>query len=204
MEVRMEPNTDANQSDSSIDQSVNNSIQADELKKEDDKEIDPKDSRIMELASEAKKYRQQLAQIKREKEAQEKKQLEEQGEYKKMYESVNEELSNYKTAIFRGSEISAFKDELVKQGCNDPKKIELLLSQVNLDEVELDEGHKPNLDQVAFQAQKLKNEHIYLFQKAAPKVAVGTPGTPNLEPKSWTEVKDKTELLKAALRRENG
>jgi len=113
-------------------------------------------------------------------------------------ESASKQMqANYAYNVVSGQVMQ----EAAKMGCVDT---EALLQLADLTQLEADENYNVYATQVKELLEMAKSKRPYLFQKAAPKIAVGTPTTSDLEPKSWTETKDKTELLKAALMRENG
>lgn len=151
---------DSNSSDDNLDAEVT----VEELEK-----------RLLQTSLEAKKFRQANAQLKAKLKEIEDKKLEEQGKYKEMYEKTLKEHEELKGKLVSASKSNAFRKEAAAQGCV-PELIEALEKLADLDEVELEDGIKPNQDQIKFTVKSLRDQYgAHFFKKEPPKIREGGP-----------------------------
>lgn len=152
---------------SKVQQDENNSQQVVD-KKLSIEELEAKVTKLEGLTekfkTEAEGYRKKNSVYRADKEETEKKNLEEQGMYKEMYEKSEARNMQFVDAAKKGSRTSALKDALMKEGCSQ-KYLPLMVDRVSLDKLELDDQFKVNEEQVAFQVSQIKNEFIDLFKK---------------------------------------
>lgn len=129
-------------------------------------------------SAEAAKYRKELAKIKADEDKRAKEQLKEQGKYKEMYESTNAELQKIKDFWKSASRSTAFRKKAIELGCK-PEVVEVLERAANLESIELDENYAPNMDQVTFEVEKLREKYgPHFFQKKANPPKDGPPKAP--------------------------
>lgn len=132
-------------------------------------------------SAEAKRYRQQLAELKQEREDNERKRMEEQGMYKEMYSQEKAKNEKFEAAAKRGSRLSALRDELDKLGC--PAKFrQLLVDQANIEGIDLDDSYRPNMEQVTFEVQRLQKAYPELFKKSVAAPRDGQPSDKIITP----------------------
>jgi hypothetical protein len=129
-------------------------------------------------SAEAAKTRKELAKIKGEKERQAKAQLKEQGKYKEMYESKEAEHTKLKGFLEGAARSQAFKAAAVREGC-DPDLVELLEKSAELAEIELDEKYRPDMDQVKFEVERLREKYGKFFKKDVRSPKDGAPKKPD-------------------------
>lgn len=160
---------------------------------EDDEDFEPKltakeyAGKWRSASKEAMKYRKELQALRTEKEKSEKAKLKEQGKYKEMYESLNQEHSNLKSTLQSAARSNAFRNEAIKAGCQ-PELVELLEKSANLSEIELDDKFRVDKDQVAFEVKQLKEKYgNHFFKKSAKPVVDGDPKNPDVKLKSYSE-----------------
>jgi len=137
-----------------------------------------------EAAAQAKKERQEKAAYKARLETIENEKLESQGKYKEMWEKDRKELDAIKSAAINGSKKAYLKDELISLGLN-PSVTEKALRLADLDSIEVDkETFKPDMEQISYEARKMREELPMLFTKKFSPPKDGTPGTSKVEKKS--------------------
>jgi hypothetical protein len=176
---------DAGNPQSEENKPIKNESVGDNSKPIDAKELEKK---LIETASEAKKYRQQKALLKQRLEAIEaeneelkKKTLETQGNYKSLYEKAKEEKlrleEKFKTQIGRyalNTIESSVREHLLMAKCQRPDAV-LKLCQEQIRSFELDENFKPSADDVKSLVEEMQSQFPEWFKQETPNLKDGFP-----------------------------
>jgi hypothetical protein len=136
--------------------------------------------RLKEVSAEAKTYRQRLAQEKSDRENEQKKTLEEQGQFKELAnvyktkaESAEAQAHKLRAAFATKIVADAVAIDAVRLGCVDP---DALLQLMPLDQIPIGDGFEVDKNHVRTMVEDFKKGKPYLFQKQSPRVPDGTPG----------------------------
>jgi len=153
-------------------------------------------------AADASKYHKKYSAMKSQLEQKEQEALEAQGKYKEMYEQAQTKLQKLQGGIQRGMVTSQVKDALLQLGCN-PQLVDKALRHADVDSIETDpETYKADVDQVMFEAKRVKEEVPVFFGSNFKKPKDGVPGSTEAPTKSIKEMSDDEldKMFKAALR----
>lgn len=136
--------------------------------------------RLKEVSAEAKGYRQKLAEEKKLREESQRKNLEDQGQFKELanvYKGKAEAAELTATKLRSAFATKLVADsvalEAVRLGCVDP---DALLQLIALDQIPIGEGFEVDKNHVKTMVEDFKKGKPYLFQKMAPKIPDGLPG----------------------------
>lgn len=172
--------------------SATDSVQADERQvgtnetyKDGDKE-QPSYDWHRRVLSENKKYKSKLSDVEERLKAYEERDLEQQGKYQDLVKSLREENSKLKSAVDERDNVyswskrsEALRHTAEKEGCVRAEHLLRLMSDEQLQAIEIDEDYNPVQDDVVRVINEFKAnpEYDYLFKKKAPSVDTVTPNS---------------------------
>lgn len=178
-------------SGSTAQASSNQSSEIDPNKQQEPKGIESSDelvSRLKEVSEEAKKYRQNNAELRKQLEEINRKQLESSGDWEKAYKTKAEEAERLKSdnqgllkAFAQKSKADKLAMEAAKRGCVDT---DALLRLTNIDDIPINDKFEPESNALLAAIEKVQKERSYLFpNRAAPRVGDVVPTSTNTTPK---------------------
>ena len=146
------------------------------------------------VSAEARAERKAKADYKAKLEALEKADLEKQGKYKQMWEKDRAELDALKNAAIKSAKAVFLKDSLIKEGLN-PDYAEKALKFADLGSIEVDkETLKPDMEQIKFEAGKIKEELPMFFNKKYTNPKDGIPYSGKIEKSKAVKKMSEKEL----------
>lgn len=172
--------------------SAKDSVQADERQvgnsetyKDGEKEI-PSYDWHRRVLSENKKYKSKLNDVEERLKAYEERELEQQGKYQDLVKALREENSKLKSAVDERDHVyswskrsEALRHTAEKEGCVRAEHLLRLMSDEQLQAIEIDEDYNPVQEDVVRVINEFKAnpEYDYLFKKKAPSVDTVTPNS---------------------------
>ena len=172
--------------------SATDSVQADERQvgtNETYKESDEKQPNYewhRRVLSENKKYKSKLNDVEERLKAYEERALEQQGKYQDLVKALREENSKLKSAVDERDSVyswskrsEALRHTAEKEGCVRAEHLLRLMSDEQLQAIEIDEDYNPVQEDVVRVINEFKAnpEYDYLFKKKAPSVDTVTPNS---------------------------
>lgn len=145
-------------------------------------------NRLKDVASEAKSYRQKNAELQKQLESIQQKQMSEQGQFRELYETTKTRLSDTEQKLAQAQQAFGYKaiesvviDEAMKHGCRDT---ETLMQVMPIEEIPIGDNFKVDRDAVRLLLDDMKKNKPYFFKnQAAPNVSDVVPKPQTTEKK---------------------